>query len=378
MLNNSTQAELTIIHQDSNSYELQCSGSWHHDTIQDVKKRVDELEKKDISNLLFNFANASSFDSAGMMLIVNSINSAVAKGTAVTFINMQPLHQRMLIFYRKNWVDPSFHTPKSSPGFFEKLGKEFIDSLLHFNAFLSFIGQSTWHLLLLFRYPSRFRFDALTKHLHSSGLQAVPIITVTSFLVGLVVAYQGAMQLQKFGANIFVVEMVAISMFRELAPMITAIVVAGRNASAYAAQIGTMKMTEEIDAMRTLGFHPFDFLVLPRMIALMIAMPLIVFLADMVGIFGGMVVANLQLDLSFMEFIQRMHSEVELKNLIIGLIKAPLFGLLIAAIGSFRGFEVTGSTDSIGIQTTKSVVNAIFWVIALNAAISVMLTEMGI
>jgi len=373
------KALLQIISQKSDSIEIHCSGAWNHDTISEAKKQLLSLNDNDnFSNILFDFSGAELFDSAGMLLIVETINANVARGVAVTFINMLPVHQRMLVFYRKHYVSPTDKHDIHTPNIFERTGKTVYESLKNFNAFTQFIGQSIWHLLLLFRFPSRFRFDALVKHLHSSGFQAIPIIAVTSFLVGLVVAYQGSTQLQKFGANIFIVEMVSISMFRELAPMITAIVVAGRSASAYTAQIGTMKITEEIDAMRTLGFHPFDFLVLPRMLALMIAMPLIVFIADLVGVFGGMLVAQTQLDLSFSEFIGRMHTEVELKNIMIGLFKAPLFGLLIAAIGCFRGFQVTGSTDSIGTQTTISVVNAIFWVIAINALISVMLTELGI
>jgi len=373
------KALLQIISQNSASVELHCSGAWSHDTIGEVKKQLLSLDENDnLSDILFDFTGAELFDSAGMLLIVETINKNVAHGAAVTFINMLPIHQRMLVFYRKYYVSSNNLHDASTSNFFEKIGKTICDSLNNFNAFIEFIGQSVWHLLLMFRFPSRFRFDALVKHLYSSGFQAIPIIVVTSFLVGLVVAYQGSMQLQKFGANIFIVEMVSISVFRELAPMLTAIVVAGRSASAYTAQIGTMKITEEIDAMRTLGFHPFDFLVLPRMLALSFAMPLIVFLADIVGVFGGMLVAKMQLGLSFAEFIGRLHAEVELKNIIIGLVKAPIFGLLIASIGCFRGFAVTGSTDSIGTQTTVSVVNAIFWVIAVNALISVMLTEFGI
>jgi len=159
---------------------------------------------------------------------------------------------------------------------------------------------------------------------------------------------------------------------------IAAIVVAGRSASAYTAEIGTMKITEEIDAMRTMGFEPFQFLVLPRVFALILSMPLIVFFADMIGVFGGMIIARLELGISFTEFLERLHTEVQIKHILIGLIKAPFFGFVIAAIGAFRGFQVTGSTDSVGHYTTVSVVNAIFWVIASNAFISVLLTELGI
>ncbi len=244
--------------------------------------------------------------------------------------------------------------------------------------FNHFIGYTLYQFWLSIQKPSLFRVKSILQQLDTAGLKALPIVGLTCFLVGLVIAYQSAEQLQQFGASIFIVEMVTISVFRELAPMIAAIVIAGRSASAYTAEIGIMKITEEIDAMQTMGFEPYRFLVLPRIIGLIIAMPLIVFFADMMGVLGGMIIAKTQLGLSFNEFIARMHTEVDIKHILIGLIKAPFFGALIAAIGCFRGFQVTGSTDSIGRFTTISVVNAAFWVIAINAFISVVLTELGI
>ena len=186
------------------------------------------------------------------------------------------------------------------------------------------------------------------------------------------------MQLEKFGANIFIVEMIGISLTRELAPLITAIVVAGRTGSAYTAQLGVMKITEEMDAMRTMGFNPHHFLVIPRILALMIALPLLVFLADIVGIFAGMIISEIHLQLSFSEFFNRLHNVLGVKHVWIGLIKAPFFAFLIGIISCFRGFQVEKNTESIGRYTTISVVNAIFLVIACDALFSVILTEMGI
>lgn len=244
--------------------------------------------------------------------------------------------------------------------------------------FLSFLGETVLQIFRVVKKPWILRYKATAVHIEKSGAKALPIVALTSFLVGLVIAYQGAEQLAKFGANIFIVDMIGISVFRELAPLIAAIVIAGRSSSAYTAEIGTMKITDEIDAMRTMGFDPNLFLVLPRVFALIISMPLIVFFADIVGIFGGMIVAKSHLGISYAEFITRMRDVVEVKHILIGLFKAPFFGLLIALIGCFRGFQVTGSTESIGKYTTISVVNAIFWVIACNALISVVLTEVGI
>jgi len=193
-----------------------------------------------------------------------------------------------------------------------------------------------------------------------------------------VIAYQSAVQLEKFGANIFIVDMIGISVTRELAPLITAIVVAGRSGSSYTAQIGVMKLTEEIDAMKTMGFDPFRFLVLPRIFALMIALPLLIFFADIVGILGGMIISKIQLNISYSEFISHLRSALDVKHYWVGLIKGPFFAWLIASVGCFRGFQVSRDTESIGYYTTVSVVNAIFLVIACDALFSIILTELKI
>jgi phospholipid/cholesterol/gamma-HCH transport system permease protein len=218
----------------------------------------------------------------------------------------------------------------------------------------------------------------MLKYIDTSAVNALLIVGLTSFLVGVVIAYQGAVQLEKFGANIFIVEMICITMFREIAPLVTAIVIAGRSSSSYTAEIGAMKITDEIDAMRTMDFEPTLFLVLPRIFALVISLPLLVFFADMIGIFGGMTIAYLDLDVTFTEFISRMGQEVPLKHLLIGVFKSIFFGIAIAIIGCYRGFQVQNNTTSIGKYTTISVVNAIFVVIALNAIFSVILTQIGI
>ena len=177
--------------------------------------------------------------------------------------------------------------------------------------FLSFVGENFIALMLTVRHPSSIRFAAIIKNIEEAGVRALPIITLTSFLIGVVIAYQGAVQLQKFGANIFIVDMIGISITRELAPLITAIVVAGRTGSSYTAQLGTMKITEEIDAMRIMGFEPHRFLVLPRIIALMISLPLMIFFADIIGIAGGMIVSNIHLNISYVEFINRLQDVLE-------------------------------------------------------------------
>jgi phospholipid/cholesterol/gamma-HCH transport system permease protein len=203
-------------------------------------------------------------------------------------------------------------------------------------------------------------------------------VALTSFLIGLVIAYQSAYQLKLYGANIYIVDMLGISIFRELAPVITAIVIAGRSGSAFTAQIGSMKITQEIDAMRTMGFEPFAFLVLPRIIALMITMPILIFVADIMAIFGGMIVANIDLSISPELFLDRLSRVVAAKHFFVGIAKGPFFAFLIASIGIYRGLIVKDDTQSIGFNTTKSVVEAIFAVIVCDAIFSIAFTNLGI
>lgn len=368
-----------VLYNHDHSFEIRSEGAWDK---QHLHGAIIEIEKiltlHQTQNVLWDFRSVECFDSAGMILVIDAIGRFMEQGGVVSCVNMKPEHQRMLVFYRKNYSKPAPPSTSEQFGPLAKLGRSTITAWHGLQDFLSFLGETTIHGLRNLRHPGDIRFSSIIKHIDYSGVRALPIVALTAFLIGLVIAYQGAEQLEKFGANIFIVEMSAIAIFRELAPLITAIVIAGRSASSYTAEIGTMKMTEEIDAMKTMGFPPHHFLVLPRIYALMLALPLIVFFADMVGMLGSMLIAKYQLGIGFTEYLQRLYAEVPIKHLFIGLIKAPFYGAIIALIGCYRGFQVTGSTDSIGIYTTISVVNAIFWVIATNALISILLTEVGI
>ena len=372
---------IEIKYKQNNACLVELSGAFDKNNIKHIYPSIKRLKANETSFMEIDCLGLNSLDNSGALVLVDLIAFFSQKKVSVTLKNLDNSLQSILVFARKNLRQkPEVLESKGSSTvlFVNNIGKSIVGPIDSFILFLSFFGENIVQFLRLLLTPWKFRFKATAAHIEKSGAKALPIVALTSFLVGLVIAYQGADQLAKFGANIFIVDMVSISIFRELAPLITAIVIAGRSASAYTAEIGTMKITEEIDAMRTMGFDPIHFLVLPRVVALVISMPLIVFFADIVGVFGGMIVAQSHLDVSFYEFINRARDVVELKHILIGLIKAPFFGLLIALIGCFRGFQVTGSTESIGHYTTISVVNAIFWVIACNALISVLLTEIGI
>ena len=245
-------------------------------------------------------------------------------------------------------------------------------------AFVAFVGQVAVAGLGLLRHPRRMRWRTALREIQIGGFDALPIVGVTAFLLGVVVAYQGADQLRHYGANVFVVELVGYAMLREFAPLIGAIIIAGRSGSAHAAQIGTMVVTEEIDAMRTIGIDPLERLVLPKIVALAVALPLLTVFADVTGVFGGMVMARSQLGIGFAEFADRFGRVMQGSALLLGVGKSLVFAFIIVLVGCFQGFRTRSSADSVGRQTTLSVVQAIFLVIVADALFSVAFNLLGL
>lgn len=243
---------------------------------------------------------------------------------------------------------------------------------------LAFLGETTVAVLRSMSRPKSIRWRAVVRVLEQDGVQALPITGLLTFLVGVVIAYQGAEQLRKFGTNIFIVDLVGISLLREIAPLLVAILIAGRSGSAYAAEIGTMKVTEEMDAVRTLGISPMNLLVLPRTFALVIALPLLTFYSDAFGVFGGMLIASGELNVSFAEFVDRFEEAVALRHFLIGIGKAPFFAMIIALVGCYQGFQIRGGVDDVGRHTTISVVQSVFLVIVFDAICSILLNWMNL
>ena len=235
---------------------------------------------------------------------------------------------------------------------------------------LETLARSVWH-------PRRWRMTSLVAHVENIGLDAVPIIALLSFLVGAVVAFLGATVLADFGASIFTVDLVAFSFLREFGVLLTAILLAGRTASAFTAQIGSMKAREEIDAIRALGLDPMELLVLPRVLALLISLPLLSFLAMLAGILGGAMVCIFALDITPAMFMSMLHADTEVRHFLVGMSKAPVFAFLIGVIGCLEGFRVSGSAQSVGAHTTSSVVQSIFVVIVVDAIAALFFMEVG-
>lgn len=257
-----------------------------------------------------------------------------------------------------------------------KLGKDVNQTWHQVLEFLSFLGLTLVTLASLLFKPNRWRFTALIAQMHQTGLNAVPIVILLNFLVGAVVAFLGATVLSDFGASIYTVDLVGYAFMREMGALLAAILLAGRTASAFTAQIGSMKINEELDALKVLGLDAIELLVLPRMVALLIILPLLTFLAIIAGMVGGAVVSVLTLDISIARFIGIVQ-EIPLKHLLLGMSKAPFFAVMIALIGCLEGFKVGGSAQSVGEHTTSSVVQSIFVVILLDAVFALFFMEMG-
>ena len=242
---------------------------------------------------------------------------------------------------------------------------------------LGFLGATTIALMSVIRHPSRFRFNATVHRFEVVGVTALGIIGLMSFLIGLVIAQQGAVQLRQFGAEVFTINLVGRLTLREMGVLMTAIMVAGRSGSAFAAQLGTMKLTEEIDAMRTIGVSPMEALVLPRTLAAITLMPLLGVYASLIAIIGGGVMCWINLDIPPVTYVQRIREVVPITDLYIGLVKAPVFGAIIAMAGCFQGMQVEGDAEQVGTRTTSAVVQAIFLVIVLDAFFAVFFTWIG-
>lgn len=249
----------------------------------------------------------------------------------------------------------------------DRMGHAVQDNAREVLALVGFMGETLVKLVRTVKEPSRFRPTSLVHHMEQVGFDAVPLVAVLSFLVGAVIAFLGANVLRDFGAEIFVVELVNIAFLREFAVLLTSIILAGRTASAFTAQIGAMKSREEVDAIRTLGMDPMDLLVIPRVLALLVMLPLLTFVAMIAGLLGGLTVGAYGLDIPPQQYLARMHETIDVRHLWVGLSKAPIFAMIIALVGCLEGLQVQGTAQSVGERTTSAVVQSIAMVIVLDA-----------
>jgi phospholipid/cholesterol/gamma-HCH transport system permease protein len=343
-------------------------------TLQELRGRIDAQTSIDLDGV-------DTLDTAGAALLVDLLG-ATRLGELARATSRWSSARRALL----EMVGTALHEyrrhprPKPPPAWSQLLGQiglaveNFYHQVLQLLGFIGLtletLARSVWH-------PRRWRLTSLVSHVQQVGLDAVPIVALLSFLVGAVVAFLGATVLADFGASIYTVDLVSISFLREFGVLLTAILMAGRTASAFTAQLGSMKVNEEIDAIRVLGLDPIEMLVLPRVLALLISLPLLSFLAMLAGILGGAVVCIFALDITPAMFLSMLHADTDLRHFLAGMSKAPVFAFLIAVIGCLEGFRVSGSAQSVGEHTTSSVVQSIFVVIVIDAIAALFFMEMG-
>ena len=349
--------------------ELALSGQWTALGMGVLERQFDQLSLPAQAAIVVDGSKVAALDTVGVWGVKKLLQRLRRDGHAVQLRGWSPKFSKLIALVVP---PPDAPAPQPPPGAVEGIGRAAAALGEQLLALLGFIGECAAAFAGSVMHPARMRWRPILHNIRSAGFDALPIIGMLSFLLGIVIAYQAADQLRQYGANIFVADLVGLSMLREFAPLMTAIIVAGRSGSAYAAQIGTMSVTEEIDAMRTLGIAPIDVLVLPKILALIVALPLLTFFADVTGVFGGMIMARAQLGVGFEDFLDRFVKAVNVPAYLIGIGKAPVFAAIIAVVGCFQGFRTRGGADSVGRQTTRSVVQAIFLVIVADALFSIL------
>ena len=354
--------------------DLALSGCWTARGIGTIERQLGSVRVPPQTQAIADGAQIEALDTAGAWVLQKLLLRLRHEDIVVTIRGLRPEFARLLDVVGRQvagQTDSGSAVAGAPAPMLEALGRRAAAAIEQTAALLGFVGETAAALAGSIAHPGRFRWRPLLYNIRSAGVDGLPIVGLLSFMLGIVVAYQGADQLRQYGANIFVADLVGLSMLREFAPLITAIIIAGRSGSAYAAQIGTMTVTEEIDAMRTLGIAPIDLLVLPKLLALVIALPLLTVFADVLGVFGGMIMARAQLGVGFGEFLDRFVKAVSITAYMVGIGKAPVFAAIIAVVGCFQGFRTKGGADSVGRQTTRSVVQSIFLVIVADALFSI-------
>lgn len=352
---------------------IRCGGAWTLLNLAQLEQRGRMVSWPNASNVLCDLAEVTAMDTGGALVLQRCMDGLRRNGQQPALQGLKPEFAELLQKVEIDWSRSYPGTALRRTGWVERVKRALESRQRAVTHGLAFLGESTIAVGRSLMQPRSIRWRALLRIVEMDGVKALPITGLLTFLVGVVIAYQGAEQLRKFGTNIFIVDLVGISLLREIAPLIVAILIAGRSGSAYAAEIGTMKVTEELDAVRTLGVSPMNLLVLPRSLGLVIALPLLTVYADIVGVFGGMLIALGELNVSFAEFVARFEEAVPLRHFLIGLAKAPFFAAIIALVGCYQGFQIRGGVDDVGRHTTISVVQGIFLVIVFDALCSILL-----
>jgi phospholipid/cholesterol/gamma-HCH transport system permease protein len=359
---------------------LRAGGRWDVGGAARLDAELSRALQRRRGAVAFDLSDVERLDTAGAWLLLRASRGLEEAGVPVEFAGLRPEHRAMLEQVAENDRPlPSAPPPSGTlVDVVARIGRASLRMHRKSKGEVRFLGHVVTALAQTAVQPRRLRVTALVAHMEEVGFNALPIVGLISLLIGVVLAYQGAVQLQRFGAQVFVVNLVGVSVLREIGILLTAIVVAGRSGSAFAASIGSMVIREEVDAMRTLGLSPVEVLVLPRILALVLMMPVLAFFADLMGLLGGMLMCWLALDVTPIVFVDRLRAAVGVSHFWVGMAKAPVFGFVIGLVGCLDGLRVAGSAESVGRQTTRAVVTSIFLVIVADAFFSIFFSYVGI
>jgi phospholipid/cholesterol/gamma-HCH transport system permease protein len=359
---------------DDETGELHCTGDWIIANLSKIQPLLEHISLPNTGSIIINGKKINKMDSAGAIFLIQWLKTLPTKHLKGHFKHFADQHKRLLSFYEEqNQTQKNIPKEKKLTSI-ASLGKHALVQISECYQFINFIGLLFFEMLRLFYKPKQWRWNTVVSVINKSGTSALPIIALLSLMIGIVLAYQMGNQLRDYGADVFIVNLIGFSVLREFGPLLTAIMVSGRTGSAFTAQLGHMKINQELDAINTMGITSAELLLLPRLIALFIVVPLLTIWADIFGVLGGMAMAQHLLGIGGHEFITRFQHEIPLRALLIGLGKAPVFALIIASVGCFQGMEVSKDSESVGTRTTRSVVLAIFFIIIVDALFTIVLS----
>ncbi|MGV3577865.1 MlaE family ABC transporter permease [Brevundimonas sp.] len=371
-----TTADFHIEDAKGDATVLKLTGDWTTMSLGQIALRLgDKLEGVSIEHV--DLSEMGKFDTAGALALVQASNFAMPANAFDSRPEAGRIYAMVETLERQSAEPPK--RPSSVVRVFAKIGAGVHDAAAEMLLSMAFLGRLMGATGYALRHPAAIRWPAWVSQVERSGLDALPIVAVTNFFIGAVIAFLGANLLTQFGAGVFTVQLVAVAVLRELAVLITAILLAGRSASSFAAEIGSMRMNQEVDAMQVMGVNPFQALVIPRLTAMLIMMPLLTFVGMVTGFIGGGIVTWSQLDYGPAFFIQRINEDPMMgTHLMVGLVKAPVFAVVIAAIGCRQGMAVAGDVESLGRRVTAAVVQAIFAIITLDAVFALIFLELNL
>ncbi len=365
------------VNQDKETLCLTFLGSWHIDAPLCNTPDFNEILSSQIKYITFETTQLGDWDSRLLVELSHITELAAKKEIIVNSEGLPSGIRKLLRLTRKKTLVPPDDSFTDS-GILEEIGLHCISLSKQMTEMLSFTGEILFSYFRLFTGKARYLKKDFTFFLYNCGPQALPIVTLISFLVGFTLAFIGAVQLKMFGADIYIANLVGVTMTREMGPMMAAIIMAGRTGASYTAQLGTMQVNEEIDALQTMGLNPLDFLVLPRMTALIIMMPLLAICADFIGILGGFFIGCFSLDISPVLYYEQTIKAIHLKHFLVGMAKSVVFGYMIAFFGCLKGMYCGRSADAVGKATTSAVVTAIVFIVIMDAGFTFFFYILGI